>query len=169
MDQHKGVPRFALEHFVGPGGHVWTYDKETGHHWPSKPARTGVEADYYSVEREDGSMDPTPESFFSVLEGEAAPINNKMADGIMPRGSDRETFGHFLGVMFVRSPGMRRMAAEVHKRGLETHIAFTAQIQRRCIPSIAAMDSQTRRSRSRSLLAANDCLSFTGKSRRRSK
>ena len=127
MDQHKGLPRLALKHFAGPDGKVWTYDKATGKRWPAKPGRTGVEAHYFSVERRDGSMDTTLEDLLSALEGEVAPIYERLARGLMPRGSDREAFGHFLGVTYARTPAMRRMAASVHKAGLESRLAFTAQ------------------------------------------
>jgi len=127
MDQHKGLPTLALAHFAGTDGHVWTYDKVTNRHWPARPERTGVEAHYYSIEREDGSMDTSLEDLFSLLEGAVAPIYERLAAGILPRDTDRETFAQFLGMTYVRTPAMRRMAATVHKSGLETRLAFTAQ------------------------------------------
>lgn len=127
MDQHK-VSRFILAHFTDSNGQVWTYDKTTGKHWPASPDRTGVEAHYYSVERDDGSMDTTIEDLFSTMEGEAAPVYERLAKGELPKGTDRETFGHFLGLVFTRTPGMRRFAPMVHKFGIETHIAAQAQI-----------------------------------------
>lgn len=127
MDQHKGLPRLALEHFAGPDGNVWTYDKTTGKHWPAKPRRTGVESHYFSVEREDGSMDTSLENLFSLLESEVAPIYKRLAGGLLPRGTDREVFGQFLGLTYARTPAARRMAASVHKSAIETRLAFTAQ------------------------------------------
>ena len=127
MDQHKGVPRLSLKHFAGPDGMVWTYSKETGRRWAARPERTGVEAHYYSVEQEDGSMDTRLETLMALLEGEAAPVYEGLAAGEMPKGSDRDTFGYFLGLLFVRSPSMLRMAAKVHKFGIENRFAFAAQ------------------------------------------
>lgn len=126
MDQHK-VPRLCLKHFAGPDGFVWTYDKIRGTRWPAVPERTSVEAHYYSVELEDGSMDTGLEKLFSEIEGQTAPIYEKLATGVLPKGTDRETFGHFLGLMYVRTPSMRRLAATVHKSGFETQLAFSAQ------------------------------------------
>ena len=126
MDQHK-VPKLSLKHFAGQNGEVWTYDKRSGKSWPASPARTGVEAHYYSIEREDGTMDTGLEAEMSKLEGEAAPIYEKLVAGELPRGTDRDIFGHFLGLMQVRTPAMRRMAADIHKFELETRMAFRAQ------------------------------------------
>jgi len=91
MDQHK-VPKLSLKHFAGQNGEVWTYDKRSGKSWPASPARTGVEAHYYSIEREDGTMDTGLEAEMSKLEGEAAPIYEKLVAGELPRGTDRDIY-----------------------------------------------------------------------------
>lgn len=51
----------------------------------------------------------------------------RLATGTMPKGSDREILGGFLGLMFVRTPTMRRIMAQVQKWGLETQLSATAQ------------------------------------------
>jgi hypothetical protein len=126
MDQHK-TPALSLKHFAGPDGYVWTYDKVRQRCWPARPERTSVEAHYYSVEREDGTMDVALENSFSRIEGESSPIYQNIVNGVIPHGSDCEIFGHFLGLMYVRSPAVRRISAEVYKSFLETNNAFTAQ------------------------------------------
>lgn len=122
MKQHI-LPVLSLNHFAGEDGHVWTYDKLNGRRWHAIPKETGCETHYYSVEREDGTMDITLEQLLSEIESDAAPAYERMASGELPSGGDRELFGFFLGAMYVRTPKMRRFAAETHKWMLETHIA----------------------------------------------
>ena len=126
MDQHK-VPALSLRHFADQKGEVWTYDKTRGKCWPAIPERTSVEAHYYSVEREDGTMDTSLEEAISEVEGAAAPAYEKLTQGVMPKGSDREAFGHFLGLMYARTPAMRRLAVSVHKQNMESVISMRAR------------------------------------------
>jgi hypothetical protein len=72
-------------------------------------------------------MDTRIEDAMASIEGAASPVYERLAKGIMPRGSDREVFGHFLGLLYMRSPSFRRMTAEIHKVGLESMMAVTAQ------------------------------------------
>jgi hypothetical protein len=127
MDQHK-VPKLSLKHFGGPRSQVWTYDKLTGKCWPAAPGRTGVEAHYYSIERDDGSMDTIFEDTLSFIETAAAPIYARLVEGTIPRGTDREIFSYFLATAYLRSPMVRRQAAQFHKWRLEVQVAGAASV-----------------------------------------
>ena len=118
MDQHKN-PTLSLKHFAGTHGKVWSYDKVSGRHWSASPERTCVEAHYYSFENEKGETDTRLEAAFSNIEGAAAPVYEKLASGVLPKGAERETFGCFLGLMFVRSPSMRAFATQFYKTRYE--------------------------------------------------
>ena len=125
MRQHI-LPVLSLKHFVDRNGRVWTYDKDTKKHWSAIPEESGAETHYYSFEREDGTMDTSIEDFFSEIENAAAPVYEKLATGELPKGTEREAFSGFLAAMYVRTPRMRRMAAETCKRQLEIQMAATA-------------------------------------------
>lgn len=125
MQQHI-VPILSLKHFVDPKGMVWTFDKSSQKFWSCIPEETGTEAHYYSIEREDGSMDTTIETFLADVENAAAPIYERLAAGEMPTGSDRDVFAEFLALMYVRSPRSRQLAADITTWLLETHMAATA-------------------------------------------
>lgn len=120
---HHYVPLLHLKHFVGqtPHGHVWTYDAETGQVRSSLPKETGGQTHFYSIERDDGTMDTTVEKCFSTVESAAAPVYEALLQGKIPAKGTRERadFAAFLALMFMRTPGMRRMIGEVVGRGIQ--------------------------------------------------
>jgi hypothetical protein len=128
MQQHI-VPVLCLKHFTDQRGHVWTFDKTLKKHRSSRPEETATVGHYYSVEREDGSMDTTIEDVFTAIENEAAPVYEKMVAGELPKGSDREAFAQFLGIMYTRSPESRRLGMAAAKFIFETQIAATGAIK----------------------------------------
>lgn len=119
------VPVLLLKHFVDQRGHVWTYDKIKNKRWSCVPEESAAESHYYSLEREDGSMDTAVETLFAGIESEAAPIYERLVEGELPKGRHRAAFAHFLGMMYARSPSMRRFAADVHKVTLEATMQMT--------------------------------------------
>lgn len=125
MQQHI-IPILCLKHFCDPRGQVWTFDKRSEKFWSCVPEETATEAHYYSIEREDGSMDTTIETFLASVENDAAPLYERLAAGEMLRGADREVFAQFLGLMFLRTPQSRRLAANIARFHMETRIAATA-------------------------------------------
>ena len=56
--RHHFIPRLHLQHFGGPEpkGQVWTYDAQTRQVRSAVPEQTAVESHFYSVERDDGTM-----------------------------------------------------------------------------------------------------------------
>lgn len=121
--RHHFNPILHIRRFVGdaPKGQVWTYDKREGHVRPAKPANTAVQAHFYSFERDDGTMDTTMEDCVSKIESDAAPVYEALLQGKTPDDPQaRADFALFLALMYVRTPTMRRMAAEMQGRGLQT-------------------------------------------------
>src|SRR4029077_4415693 len=115
-------PALHLRQFVGsaPKGQVWTYDKQTGRVRPATPENTAVQTHFYSVERDDGTMDTTIEDYLAEVESDAAPVYEGLLRGEIPDYSQpRADFGQFLGLMYVRTPAMRRMAAEIQGRAIQ--------------------------------------------------
>jgi hypothetical protein len=118
--QHH-LPVLHLRNFVGlaPKGHVWTYDKQTGGAHSSIPEETGFETHFYSVERDDGTMDTTIEGLLAEVESKAAPVYRNLLEGKMCQGQPKSDFSNFLACVFARTPSMRRMFAETLSRGLQ--------------------------------------------------
>ena len=71
-------------------------------------------------------MDTTIEDIFTAVENEAAPVYERMAAGELPKGTDREAFAQFLGIMYTRTPEARALGASAAKFTFETQIAATA-------------------------------------------
>lgn len=118
--QHH-VPVLHLRNFAGPDpkGHVWTYDKQTGRARSSIPEETGFETHFYSVERDDGTMDTRIEDVLAEIESKAAPVYRDLVTGKMCEGQPKSDFANFIACMFARTLSMRRMFAEVLSRGAQ--------------------------------------------------
>jgi hypothetical protein len=117
------IPRLHLQHFVGqePKGQVWSYESQTGQTRSAVPEQTAVESHFYSVENKDGSMNTGIETKLAEIEDKAAPIYEALLSGNIPLVTQqRADFATFLALMYVRTPAMRRMAAEVISRNVQT-------------------------------------------------
>lgn len=113
------VPRLHLQHFAGqePKGHVWTYDAQTSQVRSAMPEQTAVESHFYSVENDDGTMNTGIEQKLADIESKAAPIYEGLLQGIIPGETQaRADFATFLAIMYVRTPAMRRMSADMISR-----------------------------------------------------
>lgn len=62
-------------------------------------------------------MDARLEEALSKVEGAAAPVYERLLQGIIPQASQEcMDFAHFVALMHVRTPAMRRMFAEIYGR-----------------------------------------------------
>jgi hypothetical protein len=107
---HHFIPRLHLQHFVGndPKGQVWTYDAQTGRVWSAIPEETAVQTHFYSAENPDGTMDTRLEEAISKVEGAAAPVYDRLLQGVIPQDpKERMDFAYFTALMLVRTPGRR--------------------------------------------------------------
>jgi hypothetical protein len=134
-------PRVHLQHFAGesPKGQVWTYDAIHGKVWSAVPEETAVQTHFYSVEKDDGTRDTRIEDHLSKAESDAAPVYRTLLNGEIPKESQgRADFAQFLALAYVRTPAMRRQAAEIVGRAAQIHNyayasnpeAFDALVQR---------------------------------------
>jgi hypothetical protein len=121
--RHHFIPILHLQHFVGtdPGGQVWTYDAETGDVRSAIPKETAVQSHFYSVEGDDGAMDTRIEDFLAKMESNAAPAYEALLRAEIPKKDSqaRVDFATFLALMYVRTPAMRRMGAEMIGRQMQ--------------------------------------------------
>lgn len=121
--RHHFIPRLHLQHFAGPEpkGQVWTYDAQTGEMRSAVPEQTAVESHFYSVERDDGTMNTGIETKLAEIESKAASTYEALLQGNIPRETqERADFSTFLAIMYLRTPAMRRMNAEMISRGIQT-------------------------------------------------
>jgi len=73
--QHHYVPRFYLERFADPEGHVWTFDKFTDKVFATSPSKLAREGGFYHAPALGTEIDQTAmEDMLSELEGEVSPI-----------------------------------------------------------------------------------------------
>lgn len=120
--RHHFIPRLHLQHFAGadPKGHVWTYEKQTGAIRSAIPDETAVESYFYSFKDEQGILNNNVEETLSKIESSAAPIYDMLLNGTIPADpQQRMDFSHFLAVMHVRTPAMRRMVGKMLSQQLQ--------------------------------------------------
>lgn len=73
--QHHYVPRFYLERFADPEGHVWTFDKFTDKVFATSPSKLARESGFYQAPALGTEIDQTAmEGMLSELEGGVSPI-----------------------------------------------------------------------------------------------
>lgn len=120
--QQHVIPRLHLQHFAGEDGRVWTYDALKRHRWPAIPEETATEQHFYSVERDDGTMDTRLEDLLARIEDRAAPTYQAVLSGDIPDRSSqaRMDFAHFLGLMFSRTRPVRRQAATLFGQTIQS-------------------------------------------------
>jgi hypothetical protein len=86
------------------------------------PEETGLESHFYSIENDDGSMGIRIEAMLAEVEVEtsAAPVYAALLKGRPPDESpERMNFAEFLALIYLRTPTMRRIHAELHGRGIQ--------------------------------------------------
>ncbi len=126
--QHT-IPRFYLKRFAGsnPDGMVWTYDAKEGKQWSATPENTCTQTHFYSVERDDDTMDTRLEEFLSKFESRAAPVYEKLLQRELPQaGQAREVFARFLALSYTRTTTMRHLAGEIVGKSAQVHNYITA-------------------------------------------
>jgi hypothetical protein len=152
--RHHFIPALHLRHFAGaePKGQVWTYDAEAARVYSAIPEETAKQSHFYSFEHTDGTKDGRIEDYLAEIEGRAAPVYEALLRCEIPGKSQaRVDFSSFLALMYARTPSMRRMAGELHGRGIQIHSYAYAQhdeafdgLIRRMEREHGPMDSQTR-------------------------
>jgi Protein of unknown function (DUF4238) len=127
--QHT-IPCLHLKYFRGdnPKGQVWTYDAMSGRQWSATAENTSVAGNFYSGERPDGTMGTSIEEHLSLIESAAAPVYEALLRCEIPadHSQDKMNFAHFLGLMYVRTTSMRRMATESYGRFMQIMLYATA-------------------------------------------
>lgn len=114
--QHHFVPRFYLERFTDPEGHVWTFDKSTDKVFATSPSKLARESGFYEAPTLGNEIDQTVmEDMLSALESNASAIMARWVDlvGHVAAGSaviepaDRETISFYLATQAFRTSEVR--------------------------------------------------------------
>jgi hypothetical protein len=122
------IPQLHLKHFVDADGMVWTYDVEQNDVRPSLPKETAVQTNFYSRRDKDGNHDDKIEQWLSEVESEASPAYEALLRGELPKGVSRDWFALFAALMYVRTPAMVRVGAEVMGAGVQAVANFTSAL-----------------------------------------
>lgn len=109
----------SLKYFAGSNGKLWTYDKVLSQHWLEAPETAELQNQF--------GNESDVRSNFLRLEKEVAPIYERVVLGEALRGSDRETFGYFLGFLYALTPDMRGIRKGLYKYSMEIMLAAYAQ------------------------------------------
>jgi hypothetical protein len=113
MDQHY-VTQGYLSGFCDPltpaGQEPWVWVCRVRESMIQRraPKNAAVKADYYSVQRGDGSVDDRPEKLLSLVESNGLPVISKLRHGRFQLSpEEREHLALFLGFLITRTPGFR--------------------------------------------------------------
>lgn len=105
------IPRFYLDQFTVTSGEsrgvLWMYDTDTDHWIRTGPKDAAVQRGFYAVVDKEGNEYGDLESFLQETENRAASIyHNVIADRSSLSTAERLDLAYFMGVMFIRVPGM---------------------------------------------------------------
>lgn len=106
------VPRFYLSKFCDPDGLVWTYSSKNKPRG-DKPEATAIEKNFYSPINESGERFDEAEKVLGIIEGSAAPLWERLCEGKVFKGEEREHIAFFLAAQYLRSPSAVGAGAEM--------------------------------------------------------
>lgn len=108
--RHHYIPQFYLRNFGDQKvkGRIWRYPKKGGSPFCAGPADLGVEKDYHTFTRADGTKDTDSiEDDFSKIEDAAASAIRRILAGDTLSITNHESFVAFAATMLVRVPERR--------------------------------------------------------------
>jgi hypothetical protein len=110
--RHHTVPAFYLRRFVGSNERLLVRDRPTGRLLPPITASKLAVTDFYTVVREDGTLDGRMEQLLGRVEGEAAQLLKRLLSPHRRPGplteAQRFALCQFLAFQMVRGPRKRR-------------------------------------------------------------
>lgn len=121
------IPRYHLSKFSDQNGCVWIYNAGSKPR-SSVPERIGVENNFYSFPKEDGTLDNRVDELITHVEGRGHPIYDKLlTSGAALSPQDKLDFGYYVALMYVRTTAVRRQVGETLGKLVQTHMhAFVA-------------------------------------------
>jgi hypothetical protein len=119
------VPRFYLSKFCDPDGLVWTYSSGNRPRGDT-PEATAVETNFYSPVGANGERFDEAEKLLGMIEGNAAPLWEKLCEGKVFEGEEREHIALFLAAQYLRSPSVVGAGAEMMAQFMHHTARFIA-------------------------------------------
>jgi hypothetical protein len=101
-DQHW-LPQLYLRRFCCDSK-LWHYDRISQTYFEQPPKELAKKAHYYSVKRDDGTMDLAADDILGIAENAVAPVLSKIDSRIEISADDRATLSIFLSCLIVRVP-----------------------------------------------------------------
>ena len=112
--RHHFLPQFYLRGFCR-NNNFWIFDRHKSEYRMQSPINTAIETDYYSFRNNDGSLDPSLESFLSKIEGSASPIIKKIERQEILNDNDKEKLATFIGILMFRIPEYKKRQKEIRQ------------------------------------------------------
>jgi hypothetical protein len=120
------LPKFYLAGFTASGqvnDTLYVLDQATGREWPSCPANSATERDFYVVDLGPGEDPDMMEKCLSHLEGEfSGVVRDIIARERLPEGQDFAWFLNFVASMVVRIPRTRKVVSAVTDKASKEHL-----------------------------------------------
>ncbi len=115
---HHYVPRFLLRRFTDPKtGLLWVYEKGKAGCHQRTPKNVAAERRYYAFKNEDGAVENTVEESLAKLEGDVAPLLDKLEQvRCLPSDLERTALAEFVSTSFLRVPDFRNNIEQFYGR-----------------------------------------------------
>jgi hypothetical protein len=148
--RHHYLPRFYLEGFTR-NRLLWLYDRERKQFRPGTPEKTAVIKHYYVLEMEDGGKDFSIERYFSVVEGKAKTVIDKIQRRTIITPAERADLALFIALLITRTPRFERDVQAMAD-------AAAKHLIKRGVPNVETVENLLRRSGTK--LDPQDMLKF---------
>jgi hypothetical protein len=102
-----------------PKNMIWTYDNQKASSRPSRVEETGHQANFYSVQAEDGTWVDDLDRALQKIENVAEIPYEMLLAGEIPSGQRKADFAHFVGSLYSRSPAAINASARGYAQFLE--------------------------------------------------
>ena len=113
--RHHYTPVFYLKRFADADDRLHIVSRDTGKRWTSKPEKTGLEKDFYTLEdMPEGEDQYFIEKSFAGFDGKAASVLDEIIDSrAIPKDKDKfDTLIHFIALAATRVPTMRGLISK---------------------------------------------------------
>jgi len=112
---HHYLPQFYLRGF-SRDDRLWVYDRYKNEYRNQTPKNIAVERDYYTIIDDNGKKKADIEKFFSVIEGKASPVIQKVDARNNISTEERDILSIFMSFLKVRVPDFEKANDEYNEK-----------------------------------------------------